>query len=118
MKQASVDRMRTSVTRLAMRTGWGHRVESGAVNPHFAKCRALLFSALLAQYSPVLSWARGTAAAQTQWSVGMTVWPNEWDSWVTSPKGTGVALGTSRFQTVQAIGSPTRVSAIRWAADT
>lgn len=50
-----------------------------------------------------------------QFSAGIKLWPAEWDSWVTSPRGTGVALGTSRYQTVQAVGSSSRWSTIPFA---
>lgn len=45
-------------------------------------------------------------------SVSVRAWTNTWDSWVTSPKGTGVALGTQRYQIVQAVNGGTRTSII------
>jgi hypothetical protein len=54
----------------------------------------------------------GGSTSDSQVSVGVKVWPTAWQTWVTSPKGTGVALGTSRFQTVQAVHSSDEVSLI------
>jgi hypothetical protein len=45
-------------------------------------------------------------------SFSIRAWANTWDSWVTSPKGTGVALGTQRYQIVQAVNGGTRTSII------
>jgi hypothetical protein len=48
-------------------------------------------------------------------SFGAKVWSTEWNTWVTSPKGTGVAVGATRFQTVQAVSSENKPSVIPYA---
>ncbi|MEX8519220.1 MAG: hypothetical protein AB3X44_11980 [Leptothrix sp. (in: b-proteobacteria)] len=45
-------------------------------------------------------------------TLSVKTWTNTWDSWVTSPKGTGVALGTQRYQIVQAVNGGTSTSVI------
>jgi hypothetical protein len=45
-------------------------------------------------------------------NAGVKMWSTAWSSWVTAPKGTGVALGASRYQTVQAVGSSPQWSSI------
>jgi len=49
-------------------------------------------------------------------SLGLKTWTNGWDSWFTSPTGTGVALGTRRYQVVQAAHSNIRTSVIPFAS--
>ncbi len=49
-------------------------------------------------------------------SLGLKTWTNGWDSWFTSPTGTGVALGTRRYQVVQAVHSNLRTSVIPFAS--
>lgn len=48
-------------------------------------------------------------------SFGAKLWSTAWNTWVTSPKGTGVAVGATRFQTVQAVGSENQPSLIPYA---
>ena len=77
-----------------------------------AKPYAFLFVALLATLSPTPSWAQGSAPAQSQWSVGMKVWFNEWDTWATNSASIQLAGETSRFEVVEAFGFPSEVSAV------
>ena len=72
---------------------------------------------------PLAAAAQATAQAEEvpkqaplSLSVGVKLWANTWDSWVTSRTGTGVALGTLRYQTVQAVGSDTKLSVIPFAS--
>jgi hypothetical protein len=74
---------------------------------------------LLVLLTPIVALAQDARTAteapsssQSSFTVGVKLWVNSWDSWVTSPLGTGVALGTSRFQTVQSVNSSTKVSVI------
>ena len=83
-------------------------------------CRLIGWGAIV---FPVAALAQATAAADEapkqaplSFSVGVKLWANTWDSWVTSRTGTGVALGTLRYQTVQAVGSETKLSAIPFAS--
>ena len=48
-------------------------------------------------------------------NAGVKVWGTAWSSWVTGPKATGVALGSLRYQTVQAVGSSAQWSVIPFA---
>ncbi|MEY8689484.1 MAG: hypothetical protein AB9M53_06345 [Leptothrix sp. (in: b-proteobacteria)] len=50
------------------------------------------------------------AAEPLRITLAVKTWTNTWDSWVTSPKGTGVALGTQRYQIVQAVNGGARTS--------
>jgi len=79
-----------------------------------SRCRWVLGAALASA-----SLAAGAQVpdedAGFEMSVGAKVWPTSWESWVTSPKGTGVALGTSRFQVVQSVSSSEEVSPIPFA---
>ncbi len=43
-------------------------------------------------------------------SAGLKTWTHGWDSWITSPTGTGVALGTLRYQVVQSVHSKLKTS--------
>jgi hypothetical protein len=45
-------------------------------------------------------------------SAGLKAWVNTWDTWVTSPLGTAVALGSDRYQIVQQTSSGTEVSVV------
>lgn len=45
-------------------------------------------------------------------SIGTKVWSVAWNSWTTSRTGTGVALGTGRYQTVQSVNSSDQIAAI------
>jgi hypothetical protein len=74
--------------------------------------RGAMLVATLMLSASVPSVAQVPSPSDSQVSFGVKVWPTAWETWVTSPKGTGVALGTSRFQTVQAVGSSDEVSAI------
>lgn len=76
--------------------------------------RCLLAASTWAAFVPAVAQTTDTSS-EMQTSFGVKIWPTAWESWVTSPKGTGVALGTSRFQTVQAVGSSDEVSAIPFA---
>lgn len=60
--------------------------------------------------------AEEAAPSALSFSAGVKLWPNNWDSWVTSRTGTGVALGTLRYQTVQAVGSGNKLSTIPFAS--
>lgn len=85
-----------------------------------------LFSVLGTGLAPMLVAAQAAAPAPAPTddsapsalsvSAGIKLWPNNWDSWVTSRTGTGVALGTLRYQTVQAVGSGTELSSIPFAS--
>lgn len=60
-----------------------------------------------------LSAARAQETAEPlRITLAAKTWTNTWDSWVTSPKGTGVALGTQRYQIVQAVNGVARTSLI------
>jgi hypothetical protein len=43
------------------------------------------------------------ASLEPTFTVGLKLWSSAWQSWVTNPQGTGVAVGTTRYQTVQLI---------------
>jgi hypothetical protein len=49
-------------------------------------------------------------------SAGLKTWTHAWDSWITSPTGTGVALGTLRYQVVQSVHSNLKTSATPFAS--
>jgi hypothetical protein len=53
-----------------------------------------------------------TPSARVSVNVGLKTWSTAWSSWVSSPKGTGVALGALRYQTVQAVSSAPQRSVI------
>ena len=80
-----------------------------------ALCAPLLPMSVLAQTQATPA-AEAPTPSLLSFSAGVKLWPNNWDSWVTSRTGTGVALGTLRYQTVQAVGSGTKVSAIPFAS--
>lgn len=74
-----------------------------------AKFQLVLSVAVAASCPPVEAQPD---AGDRQLSVGLKVWTAAWDSWITSPKGTGVALGTSRYQIVQTVSSDAEVAFI------
>jgi hypothetical protein len=63
------------------------------------------------------AWAQADPQAdRLNLTLGVKTWSNSWDSWVTSRTGTGVALGTQRYQIVQAVSSGVRTSVTPYAS--
>ncbi|MEY4765137.1 MAG: hypothetical protein RI907_1810 [Pseudomonadota bacterium] len=80
--------------------------------------RAFKWGAWAVAWGLALAPAVGLADEPDPWlfSAGTKLWLNTWDSWSTHPTGTGVALGTQRYQVVQAMHSGTRLSVIPFAS--
>lgn len=98
---------------------------------HLAKCRGLLACAAL---GPALAQPQeatgpsGTPVADAQapgnpdtlplrrdFIFGVKAWNSAWETWITDQRGTGVAVGGSRYQVVQAAHGQSRVSALPFA---
>jgi hypothetical protein len=73
---------------------------------------ALLALLLVANAHALAQSDEATRSARPTLSAGVKLWANTWDTWVTNRTGTGVALGTQRYQTVQALDSDLKVSPI------